>query len=301
MAIYLSRKKGGVTPTSITPSNSSPAQMTANVAVNPTANGYAIQSYDSVTPSGTPTSVSSGDIVKIGGSGVIVDSVPTPTSITPSNSSPVALSANTPVNPTDSGYAIASYSDVSASYTQDVPLTLGNIYKATSTGKFVPDVININPTNASPVTLSYPRIYRNIAEYGGVAIGGFVNKTPDDSNPPSISSGAIIKASASGYLYSTIQKFKQGSVTLSTSSQTSVTLGFKPKYLCVYSTNSYYSNIYDENVSTTSFIRATSSGPLLKAFNSNYSGGLVSIDSSGFTLRATTSSVGTSWKYFAIG
>ena len=75
MAIYLSRKKGGTVATPITPSNSSPAQMTANVAVNPTANGYAIASYDSVTPSSTPTSVSANDVVKIGGSGVIVDSI----------------------------------------------------------------------------------------------------------------------------------------------------------------------------------------------------------------------------------
>lgn len=93
----------------ITPSNTSPVQLTANQAVKPTTAGYAIASYDSVTPSSTPESVSSGDIVKIGGNGVIVDAVPTPTSITPSNSSPVALTANTPVNPTASGYAIESY------------------------------------------------------------------------------------------------------------------------------------------------------------------------------------------------
>lgn len=63
---------GGSTPTSITPSNSSPAALTANNPVNPTANGYAIESYSSKTPSdSTPPSVSSGDIVKMGGVGYL--------------------------------------------------------------------------------------------------------------------------------------------------------------------------------------------------------------------------------------
>lgn len=95
---------------SVTPSNSSPAALSPALMYKPSALGFAISSYTSVTPSSTQTAVSSGDIVKIGGSGVIVDSVPTPTSITPSNSSPVALTANTPVKPTASGYAISSYS-----------------------------------------------------------------------------------------------------------------------------------------------------------------------------------------------
>ena len=260
----------GVTPTPITPSNATPAALTSGSAVTPTANGYAIESYTEVvpsnaspatlskdsiykiktnggkavasitdvTPSSTPTSVSANDIIKIGGSGVIVDSVPTPTPLTPSNSDPATI-------------------------------TSGVTYTATESGKAVKYLL-------------YP--------------------TPSDSNPPQLNNTtAVYKISASGYLYSTIQKFKQGSVTLSTSSQTSVTLGFKPKYLCVYSTNSYYSNIYDENISTTQYIRATSTGPLLKNMDSNYNGGLVSINSNGFTCRTCTTSVGLTWKYIAIG
>ena len=291
---------GMVTPTSITPSNSSPAALTSGSAVTPTANGYAIASYSSVTPSNsspvtltsgdivklggngkavasvtdvtpssTPTSVSANDVVKIGGNGVIVDSVPpTPTNITPSNASPVVLTANTPVNPTANGYAIESYRDI------------------TPSDAFIPSLSD------GDVCISHGN---------GYAIKSYSSKTPSDSNPPSISAASFIKSQGNGYLYSSIQKFKQGSVTLSTSSETSVNLGFKPKYLCVYSTNSYYSNIYDENVSTTSYIRATSSGPLLKAFNSNYNGGLVSINSTGFTCRTCTTSVGLTWKYIAIG
>lgn len=302
MAIYLSRKKGGTIATPITPSNSSPAQMTANTPVNPTGNGYAIASYDtifpmamnpeqiedgkiyqaisngyaignypfemypsndnpqgvhspnyyhawddgyviesysSVTPSSTPTSVSSGDIVKIGGSGVIVDSIPTPTSITPSNSSPVALTTNTPVNPTASGYAISSYS----------------------------------------------------------------SKTPSDSSPASVSSGAIIKASASGYLYSSsgLGKCKAGTGTASSSANTKISLGFKPKYLCIFSSSSLNARniVYDETMSTTKFAMSTSSSNCtVYDLGTTNSFRIYSIDNDGFTL--------TKWNnnaihYFALG
>lgn len=56
-------------------------------------------------------------------------SVPTPTSITPSNSSPVSLTANTPVNPTASGYAISSY-------TNRTPSTTNRSYTSLSSGTF---------------------------------------------------------------------------------------------------------------------------------------------------------------------
>lgn len=258
-----------VTPPSITPSNANPVALTANSPITPTANGYAIESYSSitpsnsspatitsgsiykasangkavatvtnVTPSSTPTSVSTNDIVKIGGSGVIVDSIPTPPSITPSNISPVALTANQAVKPTSSGYAIGSYDTV----------------------------------------------------------------TPSDTNPPLLDYPYVYKPTGSGFLYSTPQpKVKVDTVTLSTSSNTAVNIGFNPKYICMYSPTSYYSNIYNEDISTTSYIRATSSGPLLKAFNSNYNGGLASLMTNGFICRPCTTSVGLDWYYIAIG
>ena len=65
---------GGATPTSITPSNSSPVALTANTPVNPTAAGYAIESYSSKTPDdSTPPTVASGDIVKMGGAGYLYE------------------------------------------------------------------------------------------------------------------------------------------------------------------------------------------------------------------------------------
>ena len=146
----------GYEPTSITPSNSSPVALTANTPVNPTASGYAISSYTNKTPSSTPSSVSSGSIYKMGGSGYVVDDY---NPITPSNSSPVSLSASTMYRPSGSGYAISSYS----------------------------------------------------------------SKTPSDSSPPSISSGSIIKASAAGYLYATQQTAPSGTKTITSNGTYDVT------------------------------------------------------------------------------
>lgn len=259
-----------ITPTSITPSNSTPAALTANTPVIPTTAGYAVRSYDSITPSdSSPARMYENSIYKTNSSGYAVSNV---NNVTPSDYSPPYLYQNNIYKPQAHGYLYSS---------QQVTPT------------------SITPSNSTPVALTANTPVNPTAN--GYAISSYSNKTPSDLTPASVSSGEIFKAMSSGYLYSTIQKFKQGSVTLSTSSQTSVTLGFKPKYLCVYSTNSYYSNIYDENISTTSFIRATSTGPLLKAFDANYNGGLVSINSNGFTCRTCTTSVGLTWKYIAIG
>lgn len=138
---------GGVTPTPITPSNTSPAAMTGGQAYQPSANGYAIESYDSVTPSSTPEQVASGDMVKVDGPGVIVDAVPpTPTPITPSNASPASLGANIPVEPTTNGWAIQSYSDITPG-NPPVYMTQGNIYKAAASGWAIDDYSDITPTS----------------------------------------------------------------------------------------------------------------------------------------------------------
>lgn len=64
---------GGVTPTPITPSNTTPASMTSGTAYEPTANGYAISSYASKTPSSTPEYLYSGHIYKLTAAGWIID------------------------------------------------------------------------------------------------------------------------------------------------------------------------------------------------------------------------------------
>lgn len=189
---------GGDSSTPITPSNSSPVALTANTSVKPTTNGYAIASYDSVTPSSTPESVASGDIVKIGGSGVIVDAIPTPTSITPSNSNPVPMYANTAYEPTVRGIAIADFINAVPSNSSPQSLVSGNIYKSQGNGYGIESYNSITPSNSSPVSLTSGEFYKPSAS--GYAISSYSSKTPSDTSPASVSSGAIIKASSSGYL-----------------------------------------------------------------------------------------------------
>lgn len=71
MAMYRcgSNSGGGVTPTPITPSDSTPAALTANTPVNPTANGYAIESQpQNVTPS-TSGAAFNGGIINMSSGG----------------------------------------------------------------------------------------------------------------------------------------------------------------------------------------------------------------------------------------
>lgn len=145
---------GSATP--ITPSNANPVALSSGVAVEPTANGYAIESYDSVTPSSTPASVASGDIVKIGGSGVIVDSVPSPTSVTPSDSTPPQLSQGNIYEPTANGYLYATQQG-------------GSTFDILATGK-----------RTTSVDLSQYNYDRYLAIYGGsrgVNMSNLVNCT----------------------------------------------------------------------------------------------------------------------------
>lgn len=287
---------------SLDASNSDPDTITDGEIYRADGSGKAVASITDVMPSSTPTSVSMDDVVHIYGSGVIVDSIPTPTNLTPSNSSPATITSGETYTATANGKAVSSVTDITPSNSSPVSLSSGSIYKPSASGKAISSLSDVAPSNANPPNVHTGDICK-ITTRDGYLISTINIVEPSDSNPPLLSNNNSWYRlnGASGYLYSTIQKFKQGSVTLSTSSQTSVTLGFKPKYLCVYSTNSYYSNIYDENISTTSYIRATSSGPLLKAFDSNYNGGLVSINSNGFTCRTCTTSVGLTWKYIAIG
>ena len=300
------------TPTSITPSNSNPVRITANTPVNPTGNGYAIESfynivpanpptpisrgdiyavlhndgyaiesYTDITPSSSPVSVSSGDMVQFGGSGVIVDSIPTPTNITPSNSSPVALTADNPVNPTANGYAISGYEE-------------------------------ITPKNSNPPTLLLDHIYK-IKTRNGIAIGAVNTVFPSDDDPPLLPVGSYNFVNGRpGYLYATKQKIKTGTVTLSTSTTTYVNIGFKPKYigLIVYKDDTHFNiSIYNENISDSYTYRGTKNGgtvtctsfALPTSSSTSNTSKILSIDSTGFTIDKASSTFGTTAKYFAIG
>jgi hypothetical protein len=95
---------------------------------------------------------------------------------------------------------------------------------------------------------------------------------------------------------------KVGTCTNSSSStaNVSVTLGFKPKYLCVaYSNNCVL--VYDERHSTLKYYRCTSTPGFdgQASFNQTSTGNTIqSIDNDGFTIRSSGSRT---WNYFAIG
>lgn len=94
---------GSATP--ITPSNANPVALSSGVAVEPTANGYAIQSYDNITPPSSPQAISSGDILKMIGNGYVID---TYSNVTPSDSTPPQLSQGYLYEPTANGYLYAT-------------------------------------------------------------------------------------------------------------------------------------------------------------------------------------------------
>lgn len=180
----------------------------------------------------TPSEMVSDGIDDVYDAGVA--SVPTPTSITPSNASPVSLTANTAVKPTAAGVAIESYSSITPSNTLPVTLSNGSIYKMNGAGKAVEScttkevyastvetlsagiykivkgdtaipkitgkvVNNVTPSNSSPVQLYAANVLYSMTA-GGYAISSYSSKTPSDSNPPSVASGDIIKAGGAGYL-----------------------------------------------------------------------------------------------------
>jgi hypothetical protein len=191
-----------------------------------TAMANKIRSKTGTATTYTPSEMASDGIDDVYDAGVA--SVPTPTSITPSNSSPVTLTANTAVKPTANGYAISSYDTITPSDDSPVSLSNGAFYKISGGGKAVRTVTNITPSstpqyfssgfvakmngrgyvidsytsetpsNSSPVSLSSGSIYKMGG--AGYAIASYSSKTPSDSNPPSVASGDIIKAGGAGYL-----------------------------------------------------------------------------------------------------
>jgi hypothetical protein len=327
MAIYLSRKKGGTVATPITPSNANPAQMATDTPVNPTANGYAIESYNTKTPSNSsPVALASGEIDKTGGNGYAIESyssvtpsnsspatitsgsiykasangkaVASITDITPSNSSPAQMTANTPVNPTANGYAVKSYTAVTPSSTE-VGVNDGDVIVVRAQG-VVMNPPGVSPSNSSP-TYIYPKdVVRFLQD--GYAIKSYTAKTPSDSSPASVSSGAIIKASSSGYLYSSsgLGKCKAGAFTTITTGSQTINLGFQPKYIMVMSEGRTI-NIYDYSYSSTKAVYATTSTyPTEYTISGNTSNNRISaISSTGFTFNKSGTAGATEY-YFAM-
>jgi len=121
--------------TPITPSNSSPVAMAANTGYKPTTGGYAVETVQTITPTyGVEDTVQSGAIIRFGGSGVITKEIPTPSELTPSNSSPATITNGGLYSATGNGYAIASYSSKTPSDTSPASVTSGSIIKPSSNG-----------------------------------------------------------------------------------------------------------------------------------------------------------------------
>ncbi len=266
--------------TPITPSNSSPVAMSANTGYKPTTSGYAISSYSSVTPSSSQVAVASGDVVKIGGSGVIVNSVPTPTNLTPSNSSPATITSGGLYSATAGGKAIASYRDIlptggpnhvspdeiihimddgevvdaissiTPSNTSPVDIASGMIYKADGNGKAVETITDVTmPTSTgNAISLTNDKIYK--FDTTGYAIRYFTNVTPQDAAPFSLTQGQYARVSSAGYIVKTVSHIGlepdkvYTSDSNGTSGTTTISVTQKPRYAFVSAVTTNNSNYF---------------------------------------------------------
>ena len=194
MALYRCIGNGGAAATDITPSNSTPASMSADGVYHATAAGYAIASYNSVTPSNsTPVALTSGDIDKIGGAGYAIESY---SNVTPSDSSPVSMSSGSIYKVGGAGYAIESEpTSVTPSNAYPVSLTSGNIVKLGGNGYAIKDYSSLIPSAGIPKSIesSSYKMYQVPANTLGYVIMSYSEKTPDDSNPPSVFMYDIIR------------------------------------------------------------------------------------------------------------
>ena len=228
-----------------------------------TAMANKIRSKTGTATTYTPTQMASDGIDDVYAAG-IADAT---TSITPSNSSPVSMSANTGYKPTTNGYAIASNpSSITPLNSSPSVISSGIIYRGNGNGyaiesytKITPSdafpvtltqnqpVIpstsgyaiasnpsSITPSNSSPVSLSSGSIYKMGSS--GKAVASVTSATPSDTSPASVASGDIIKPSAAGYLVKTVSNIGlqpskiYTSDSLGTSGTTTISVTQKPRY-----------------------------------------------------------------------
>lgn len=300
-------ESGGVTPTPITPSNSSPVAMTANTAYEPTANGYAVESYSSVTPSNSsPVSLSSGSIYKMDGNGKAVDSI---YDITPSAYSFTAFNQDDVIHAHGNGYAISTYSNITPSNSTPAELTSMGAYHSNNSGYAIHDYRGLDPSNVTPGTLTSGEFYQ--PNRNGYAIQSYSSPSQAQLDAGYYFSSGFVKMPSSGYAYSSQRTAcKTGSVTLSTSTTTSVTLGFEPKFICVwiYKDASHMNSvIYNSSLSTSKQMNGAMNGSTTSAayndmpYTSTGVGRINSINSTGFVIGKANTTFGTTAYYFAIG
>ncbi len=143
------------------------------------------------------------------------------TPITPSNSSPVAMSANTGYKPTASGYAISSYVSKAPSNSMPPSLTAGDMCHIENNGYAVANITGVTPSDTSPVALSQNDIC-GINQNGYAIESQPTSITPSDSSPVALSNGTIYKAGGNGYAIesqvedvtpsNTLQSFSEGTI-----------------------------------------------------------------------------------------
>lgn len=128
----------------------------------------------SITANGTYTASSDG---YDGYSSVEVNvSGGTLTDLTPSNASPATITSGTDYHATAGGYAVQTIESKVIQNTP-IPIDVGRIYQISTESVYV----------------------------DGYIINSYSSKTPNDSNPPSVSNNEIVRMGSSGYLYKTQQ------------------------------------------------------------------------------------------------
>ena len=134
---------GGVTPTNITPSNSSPAAMSQNGVYKALASGYAIESYQNITPSAEGASFNAG-IAKMASGGYAYSERPEYSSYTNPQSSTSTVS---------SSYTISNKNGkkllVFLFYTVGSATAYNRLDGATATGGTISKLCNLRNQNAT--------------------------------------------------------------------------------------------------------------------------------------------------------
>lgn len=174
------------------------------------------------------------------------------------------------------------------------------------TGSYVaPTIMSITPSNSSPVSMSANSNYKPTA--AGYAISSYSSTSKTPSSTGTYFSSGWNRMTASGYAYSSQQpKVAIGSATMTTSASTTVTLGFKPKYLACRITNAsqgnFVVNVYDERHSTTASVNAGTSSYLANVNLGNTTQNrITSITDTGFVINKSSQSGYLVLEYFAIG
>lgn len=313
---------GSATP--ITPSNANPVALTSGVAVQPTANGYAIQSYDNITPPSSPQAISSGDILKMIGNGYVIDTYST---ATPSDSTPPQLSQGNLYVPTANGYLYESNQSPTETvlWTNDSPtsqfasqtITLSDnvsnydyleVYFRCSTSDDTEyrDIIPKATLDKSSSSNTYAigNAYSNSTRARGSYVNGtsmyFTAAYPLTST--STNNSYVIPTKVVGIavaLPPSVGNVKTGVVTLTANSNNKITTGFKPNYLAYSVGTSGNVSVYNQDISTTQYKKCTSGGIRNQNIGNTSTYDLVSLSDDGFTVRGASSAI--TMYYFAIG